>query len=112
MSAHIASHSNLHRQPHTALFQRVLMVFVLLFLALQLLGANAHDHGYTEDHASCAACQVADMPLGAAPAAATVVPVAELVAFALVSFSHPVSLVRTSYLTPPSHAPPAPVLFF
>ena len=36
-------------------YQRLVMVFVLLFLALQLLGSNAHAHGYAENHTDCAA---------------------------------------------------------
>jgi hypothetical protein len=97
--------------PHrNSRYQRLVMVFALLFLALQLLGANAHAHAYAENHADCAACQVADMPLGAPPPPATVAPVAALVVFVLPTPAHHDPLVVTSYLTPPSHAPPVAVL--
>ena len=87
-------------------YQRLVMVFVLLYQALQLLGSTAHAHAYAENHTDCAACQVADMPLGSAPPPATVAPVATLVAFVLPCQSHVTPLVRTSCITPPSHAPP------
>jgi hypothetical protein len=107
MQALAVSHNTPHRN---ARYQRLVMVFVLLFLALQLLGSNAHAHSYAENHTDCAACQVADMPLGSAPPPATVAPVATLVAFVLPSQSHATPLVRTSCITPPSHAPPVAVL--
>ncbi|MET0321746.1 MAG: hypothetical protein ABW069_13600 [Duganella sp.] len=98
--------------PHrNARYQRVVMFFVVMFLALQLLGANAHGHSYAENHTDCAACQVADMPLGSLPPPATVAPVAALVTFVLPAQSHSTVLVRTGYLTPPSHAPPAVAVF-
>jgi hypothetical protein len=103
MQAVAVSHNTPHRNSR---YQRVVMVFVLLFLALQLLGSNAHAHSYAENHTDCAACQVADMPLGSAPPPATVAPVATLVAFVLPCQSHATPLVRTSCITPPSHAPP------
>jgi len=37
-----------HRQTR---YQRVMMFFVLMFLALQLIGASSHTHAYTDhDH--------------------------------------------------------------
>ena len=107
MHALASSSSTLHRNSR---YQRLVMVFVLLFLALQLLGSNAHAHAYAESHTDCAACQVADMPLGDLPPPATVAPVAALVAYAPPVPSHHAPLVRTSCITPPSHAPPAAVL--
>lgn len=92
-------------------YQRLVMVFVLLFLALQLLGSNAHAHAYAENHTDCAACQVADMPLGDLPPPATVAPVAALVAYAPPIPSHHNPLVCTSCITPPSHAPPGVAVF-
>ena len=100
-----------HGKPHrNSRYQRVVMLFVLIFLALQLLGSNAHAHSYAENHTDCAACQVADMPLGSVPPPATVAPVATLVAFVLPCQSHATPLVRTSCITPPSQAPPVAVL--
>lgn len=107
MPAVAVSHNTPHRN---ARYQRVVMLFALIFLALQLLGANAHAHSYAENHTDCAACQVADMPLGSAPPPATVAPVATLVAFVLPCQSHVTPLVRTSCITPPSQAPPVAVL--
>ncbi|KQQ40516.1 hypothetical protein ASF61_05055 [Duganella sp. Leaf126] len=87
------------------------MVFVLLFLALQLLGANAHAHAYAENHTDCAACQVADMPLGDLPPPAAVAPLAVTFAYAAPAPAYHAPRLRTSYLTPPSHAPPAVAVF-
>ncbi|OFA03880.1 hypothetical protein [Duganella phyllosphaerae] len=107
MHALASSSTTSHRNSR---YQRLVMVFVLLFLALQLLGSNAHAHAYAENHTDCAACQVADMPLGDLPPPATVAPVAALVAYAPPMSVHHDPLVRTSCITPPSHAPPAAVL--
>ena len=92
-------------------YQRVVMLFVLLFLALQLIGAGAHTHAYTDDHKNdCAACEITDMPFGAPPPPAAVVPVAALVGFAVTVLPRDIWVARAGYLTPPSHAPPAAVL--
>lgn len=92
-------------------YQRVVMLFVLVFLALQLIGAVSHTHAYTDDHKSdCAACEVTDMPLGAPPPPAEVVPVASLVRFSVTALPRAIWIARAGYLTPPSHAPPAAVL--
>jgi hypothetical protein len=92
-------------------YQRVVMLFVLVFLALQLLGAVSHTHAYTEDHKSdCAACEITDMPFGAPPPPAMVVPVAALVSISVTILPRDISIARAGYLTPPSHAPPAAVL--
>lgn len=108
MHALASSSSTPHRNSR---YQRLVMVFVLLFLALQLLGANAHAHAYAESHTDCAACQVADMPLGELPPPATVAPVAALVAHAPPMPTQHDPLVRTSCITPPSHAPPGVAVF-
>lgn len=110
MQALIPDHGTAHRN---ARYQRVVMFFVLMFLALQLLSASAHAHPYAEDHSGdCAACQVADMPLGALPPPAAVAPVAALVAYAPPPLAVSATLPRTSYLIPPSHAPPAATIPF
>ena len=107
MHALASSPSTSHRNSR---YQRLVMVFVLLFLALQLLGSNAHAHAYAESHTDCAACQVADMPLGDLPPPATVAPVAALLAFVPPMPARHAPLVRASCIIPPSHAPPAAVL--
>jgi len=108
MQALAASSNTPHRNSR---YQRLVMVFVLLFLALQLLGSNAHAHAYAENHTDCAACQVADMPLGDLPPPATVAPVAALVVFVPPAPAHHAPHIRTSYLTPPSQAPPGVAVF-
>ena len=88
-------------------YQRVLMLFALLFLALQLMGAGSHNHAYTVHEPDCAACVVADMPAGAPPPAAMVVPVALLAGLPLAALPSSAWIaVFGDYLTPPSHAPP------
>ncbi len=88
-------------------YQRVMMFFVLLFLALQLIGVASHNHDYAQHEPDCAACVIADLPVGGAPpATVTVAPLAPQGALPVLA---PVSVVRaaqTGYLTPPSHAPP------
>ena len=92
-------------------YQRVVMLFVLLFLALQLIGAVSHTHAYTDIHREdCAACEITDMPFGAPPPPAMVVPVAPLVSISITILPRDISVARVEYLTPPSHAPPAAVL--
>jgi hypothetical protein len=92
-------------------YQRVVMLFVLVFLALQLIGAVSHTHAYTDDHKNdCTACAVTDMPFGAPPPPAMVAPVASLVSFAVTVLPRDILIARAGYLTPPSHAPPAAVL--
>jgi hypothetical protein len=95
-------------------YQRVLMFFVLVFLALQLIGAGSHNHSYTDHAQDCAACMVADMPAGAPPPAAVVAPVPLLAGLPLpLPQSTDRIAVAGNYLTPPSHAPPgAAVLSF
>jgi hypothetical protein len=93
-----------HRQTR---YQRVMMFFVLLFLALQLLGASSHTHAYTEHEPDCAACAVVHLPAGGVPPAT--VAVAPLVLQGSLPVLAPASIehdAQTSYLTPPSHAPP------
>ncbi|WP_229262063.1 hypothetical protein [Duganella guangzhouensis] len=88
-------------------YQRVLMLFALMFLALQLFGAVSHNHAYTENAPDCAACFVADMPTGAPPP--TVIAVAPTTLQTSLPVLAPPTVVRaaqTGYLTPPSHAPP------
>nr|WP_315393712.1 hypothetical protein [uncultured Duganella sp.] len=92
-------------------YQRVVMLFVLVFLALQLIGAVSHTHAYTLDHKSdCAACEITDMPFGAPPPPALVAPVATLAGFTVTALPREASIARAAYLTPPAHAPPAAVL--
>lgn len=104
MHAHDHQFSPQHRQTH---YRRVLMFFVLLFLALQLTGALAHNHAYAEHEPDCAACFVADMPGdGPPPASVAVIPLAlpgSLPAPLPSAVPHP---AQAGYLTPPSHAPP------
>ncbi|WP_229257575.1 hypothetical protein [Duganella callida] len=88
-------------------YQRVMMFFVLLFLALQLLGANSHTHAYTDHEPDCAACSVVHLPAGGVPPLAlALLPVAPQAGVALVMPAVPVRTARNEYLTPPSHAPP------
>lgn len=86
---------------------RVLMAFVLLFLALQLLGTSAHKHTYTDSRSDCAACAVAHLPLGAAPPSATLVTPALPAGLILLPVPEQRILARVSYLIPPAQAPPA-----
>jgi hypothetical protein len=103
--------STQHRKTH---YQRVMMLFVLMFLALQLIGAATHNHAYTDHEPDCAACVVADMPAGVPPPPAVVAPVAPLAGLPLaVQPSYGWVAATANYLTPPSHAPPgAAVLSF
>jgi hypothetical protein len=96
-----------HRKTLKTHYQRLMMFFVLVFLALQLIGAGSHTHAYTDHQSDCAACAVAHLPAGAPPPVAMVVPVALLVNLVPVVPQHVVRIVRTQYLQPPSHAPPA-----
>lgn len=92
-------------------YQRVVMLLVLVFLALQLIGAVSHTHAYTDDHKSdCAACEITDMPFGAPPPAAVVVPVVSVVGHAVTAPPRQAWIASAGYLTPPSHAPPFAVL--
>jgi hypothetical protein len=98
-----------HRKTH---YQRVMMFFVLMFLALQLIGAGSHNHAYTDHQPDCAACALADMPAGAPPPLAVVVPVAPVAGLSLaVQPSSDSIALPASYLTPPSHAPPGAAVF-
>ena len=103
--------SGTQRRTH---YQRFLMLFVLVFLALQLIGAGSHNHAYTDHAQDCAACMVADMPAGAPPPPAVVAPVPLLAGLPLpLQQSTGRIAVAGNYLTPPSHAPPgAAVLSF
>lgn len=92
-------------------YQRVVMFFVLVFLALQLIGAVSHTHAYTDDQKSdCAACEITDMPFGAPPPPAAVVPVASLASYSVAALPRQAWIAGAEYLTPPSHAPPFAVL--
>jgi hypothetical protein len=92
-------------------YQRVMMFFVLMFLALQLLGVSSHTHDYTDHAPDCAACAAAHLPAGTPPPPATVVPVALLVSLPIVVLQSFVWVAQASYLTPPSHAPPGVAVF-
>ncbi len=88
-------------------YQRVLMVFALLFLALQLVGAVSHNHAYTQHEPDCAACFVADLPAGGPPSIAMApAPLPLQTSLPVLTPRETVRAAQTSYLTPPSHAPP------
>ncbi|GJI92220.1 MULTISPECIES: hypothetical protein [Duganella] len=93
-------------QRHKTRIQRVLMLFVLVFLALQLFGASSHKHAYTDSQNDCAACVIAHLPTGGTPPALVVAPVAQLVSVPVPVLQRSVRALRTDFLTPPSHAPP------
>jgi hypothetical protein len=98
-----------HRKTH---YQRVMMFFVLMFLALQLLGTSSHNHAYTDHQPDCAACVIADMPAGVPPPPAVVVPVALLASLPMVVLQSSTWIaIVGDYLTPPSHAPPGAAVF-
>ncbi len=98
---------NLSTHQRKTRYQRVMMFFVLVFLALQLLGASSHNHAYTDHQPDCAACVIADMPAGVPPPPAVVVPVTMLASLPLLVVQSSSWLAAfDNYLTPPSHAPP------
>jgi hypothetical protein len=98
-----------HRQTR---YQRVMMFFVLLFLALQLIGAGSHNHAYTQHEPDCAACAVADMPAGGVPPLTlAVAPLAPPTSLPVLAPATVVHAAQTSYLIPPSHAPPGVAVF-
>ena len=103
MHAHTLSLGTSHRQTR---IQRVLMLFVLVFLSLQLIGASSHKHAYTDTQNDCAACVIAHMPAGVPPPALAVVPVAMLVSVPVLVPQRSVQAFQADFLTPPSHAPP------
>jgi hypothetical protein len=82
------------------------MLFVLVFLALQLIGASSHKHAYTDSQNDCAACVIAHLPAGGTPPALVVAPVAQLVSVPVPVLRRSVRALRTDFFTPPSHAPP------
>jgi hypothetical protein len=109
MHATAISHSTPHRQTR---YQRVMMFFVLLFLALQLLGANSHTHAYTDHEPDCAACSVVHLPAGGVPPATlSVAALALQAALPLLAPQTAAPIAQASYLTPPSHAPPGVAVF-
>lgn len=87
--------------------QRMLMLFVLVFLSLQLLGAGSHQHAYTEQQNDCAACVIGHMPSDVPPPVLAALPVTLLVSLALPTPQPTVRALRTNFFTPPAHAPPA-----
>ena len=98
---------NMNTSHRKSRYQRVTMLFVLIFLALQLISARTHNHAYTDNGTDCAACSVAHLPTGGVPPATVAVEPSEPQTSLPVLV--PVAAVRsaqTSYLTPPSHAPP------
>lgn len=104
MHATAINHSTPHRQTR---YQRVMMFFVLLFLALQLLGANSHTHAYTDHEPDCAACSVVHLPAGGVPPATLSVAAPALPAsLPLLAPQAEAPLAQAHYLLPPSHAPP------
>jgi len=104
MHAQTINNRTSHRQTR---YQRAMMFFVLLFLALQLLGASSHTHAYTDHEPDCAACSVVHLPTGGVPPATLSVAALALPG-SLPVLAPPASapVAQTSYLTPPSHAPP------
>lgn len=86
--------------------QRVLMLFVLVFLSLQLLGAGSHQHSYTDQQNDCAACVIGHMASDVPPPALALLPVTLLVSLALPILQPTVRVLRTAFFTPPAHAPP------
>jgi hypothetical protein len=98
-----------HRQSR---YQRVMMLFVLMFLALQLIGASSHSHAYTDHEPDCAACAVVHLPAGGVPPATLLVaPVGLQSSLPVLAPRAVVRAAQTSYLTPPSHAPPGVAVF-
>lgn len=109
MHSQNVSISAAHRQTR---YQRVMMLFVLLFLALQLIGVASHNHDYAQHEPDCAACVIADMPVGGAPPVTiSVAPLAPQGALPVLAPATVAHLAQTSYLTPPSHAPPGVAVF-
>lgn len=89
-----------------------MMFFVLLFLALQLLGASSHTHAYTEHEPDCAACSVVHLPTGGVPPVAlSPAAPAPQAGLALVAPQAVAPLPQAHYLFPPSHAPPGVAVF-
>lgn len=110
MHAPTITMSTPHRQTR---YQRVMMFFVLMFLALQLIGASSHTHAYTEHEPDCAACAVVHLPAGGVPPATLLVAPVALQSSSLPVLA-PRTVVRaaqTGYLMPPSHAPPGVAVF-
>jgi len=104
MKARTTNISTAHRQTR---YQRVMMFFVLLFLALQLLGANSHTHAYTDHEPDCAACSVVHLPAGGVPpASVAAAPMALLASLPVLAPPAVVRAAQTGYFTPPSQAPP------
>jgi hypothetical protein len=104
MHAPTITMSTSHRKTR---YQRVMMLFVLMFLALQLIGASSHTHAYTEHEPDCAACAVVHLPAGGVPSAILLVaPVGLQTSLPFLAPPTVVRAAQTSYLTPPSHAPP------
>ena len=95
------------KEQHKARHHRVLMFFVMLFLALQLIGASQHKHVYTDSQSDCAACAIAHLPAGVPPPAAVVLAVAILVSVVVIFSQRSAQPPTPNYLTPPAHAPPA-----
>ncbi|MYM33535.1 hypothetical protein GTP44_11945 [Duganella sp. FT50W] len=88
------------------------MLFVLLFLAVQLFGVAAHKHDYAQHEPDCAACVIADMPAGGVPpVTVSVAPMAPPSALPVLAPARVVRAAQTNYLTPPSHAPPGVAVF-
>ena len=93
-------------------YQRVMMLFVLLFLALQLIGVASHNHDYAQHAPDCAACVIADMPVGGVPPlTVSLAPLALQSALPVLAPASVVRAAQTNYLTPPSHAPPGVAVF-
>jgi len=102
-----ASAINMNTAHRKSRYQRVTMLFVLIFLALQLISARTHTHVYTENGPDCAACAVAHFPGGGVPPATVALePSAPQTSLPVLLPAALVRSAQTGYLTPPSHAPP------
>ncbi len=88
-------------------FRKVVLGFCTLVLALQLIGAAAHDHDMADVMPDCVSCHmgghfIADVP--AAPAAVLAILLA--VAYVLTLRPRLPAVVVLRYLIPPRQAPP------
>ena len=104
--ATMSTFMTLHRHRNTRR-NRVLMLFVLLFLSLQLLGSAKHKHDYASTESDCVACCVAHLPSGAPPVAAGVIALVLVGGLAVAPVLFRTVQPQVSFLIPHSHAPPA-----
>jgi len=103
----MSTYSTSTQQRRQSRAQRVLLVFVLLFLSLQLLGSAKHKHDYAGSEADCVACFVAHLPSGAPPVAAGVIALVLVGGLAIAPVLFQTVQPQVSFLIPHSQAPPA-----